>query len=637
MVAGAIGLQPGSDGAAPLIVAVAIILGFELFHRLYAGALLDRIQRVRNGELPVPKRLAWWSVPIVQLAGFAAILYAGWGPWILDRWTWISTSTTATGAALLLPWLVLHASWLLQRRRVAVVLRERDWPRLPYVAFHLRVLIIPALPVVIATLVQDLVRLSPRTAMLFDAHPSLSAAVSVFAIAAMFILSPWIVRLAFATATLPDGPLRRRFEDVARRGRFRYLDLRVCRTHGHVINAAFVGVLGRLRYVIFTDGIFRMLDEDELVGVFAHEMGHSQRRHTLLNLVMLLGFSALLNAVVLQLEGIGLSETLLLALSAGAVPLFFLFVFAPIARRFETEADVFAGEVLGDPSAIIGSLARLGTMFPDKRSNGGFIHPSIDSRIGFLERYFADPAAARRFRGRMRRLKLGIVVAAVAPLVLWGFALKTEADRGSFRLAVYDVLEADDEAAARVLLAEIDAAVDRGHVDRGFENRMWLWQTIATARQDVGDYDAAEPFVELMLAHREQFVRLEQPYNAAIIAAQQAAATGRFDELDAHLSEAELRIEPLVRALGRNDPQIEDEKGGIALLRAGLQIHAARTGLEPPRLPPSPASRALIDLWRARVEGRPAPASSLDATDLSEEREAWRVDFVRAVARSLGS
>ncbi len=63
----------------------------------------------------------------------------------------------------------------------------------------------------------------------------------------VLIVAPLFVRLAWPTRPLPDGPLRRRLERVARRAGFRFADVLIWDTENTVLNACVTGILPRFR------------------------------------------------------------------------------------------------------------------------------------------------------------------------------------------------------------------------------------------------------------------------------------------------------------------------------------------------------------------------------------------------------
>jgi Zn-dependent protease with chaperone function len=54
-----------------------------------------------------------------------------------------------------------------------------------------------------------------------------------------------------------------------------------------VSNAAVMGAVGRLRYVLLSDALLETMPDEQIVGVFAHELGHAIHRHIVYYLMLL--------------------------------------------------------------------------------------------------------------------------------------------------------------------------------------------------------------------------------------------------------------------------------------------------------------------------------------------------------------
>ncbi len=207
---------------------------------------------------------------------------------------------------------------------------------------------------------------------------------------------PVLLTNTWDTIPLPSGPQRSLLEAVARRADFHPRELRVWRT-GHLLaNAAIVGVGGRRRVVLFSDSLLAALSPRELAAVYAHEIGHAKLRHVTVFLAWALGafFAADLATGWLAPESEWLAALILVAtLGLWALG------FGWLSRRCELEADLFSLQLLGDPSAMVRALERVGGRLRDV---AGWRHFSTGARVAFLERAWIDPAFARRFRRRLR-------------------------------------------------------------------------------------------------------------------------------------------------------------------------------------------------------------------------------------------
>jgi diaminopimelate epimerase len=116
----------------------------------------------------------------------------------------------------------------------------------------------------------------------------------------VFAVAPLIARLVLDVDPLPPGELRDDLLGVCRAHRVGVRELLVWHTDGSSINAAVMGLLAPLRYVMLTDALLDSLPRPQLLAVMAHEVGHVRRRH-------LWWLAAALLALAMALEvGLGL-------------------------------------------------------------------------------------------------------------------------------------------------------------------------------------------------------------------------------------------------------------------------------------------------------------------------------------------
>lgn len=200
---------------------------------------------------------------------------------------------------------------------------------------------------------------------------------------------------------LQDKRLRERIEALAERcgfplGGIFVMDASRRTAHG---NAYFTGI-GRAKRIVLFDTLLKSLpDQEELLAVLAHELGHYKRRHVwkllLLNaLLSLLGLDLLflLSQSDAFFEGLGVSRRapdtalLLFLLILPLVGSFLAPLLHALTRRFEFEADRFAAQFL-PPEALARALVHLyrdnaATLTPDPLyAAWHYSHPPALERI----------------------------------------------------------------------------------------------------------------------------------------------------------------------------------------------------------------------------------------------------------------
>jgi len=164
-------------------------------------------------------------------------------------------------------------------------------------------------------------------------------------------------------------------------------------------NAYFSGFGSEKRVTLF-DTLINDLDEDEIVAVFAHEVGHYKRKHIIFNLVL----SILLTGFTLWLLSLFVASPVLSAALGVNQPTFhigliaFGILYTPISeitglfmnmvsRKFEYQADNYAKETFA-PEPLITSLKKL-----SKNSLSNLTpHPAYEFY------HYSHPSLAKRIR-----------------------------------------------------------------------------------------------------------------------------------------------------------------------------------------------------------------------------------------------
>jgi|UniRef100_UPI0040494883 STE24 endopeptidase len=190
----------------------------------------------------------------------------------------------------------------------------------------------------------------------------------------MLVLYPKLILPLFNKLTpLPEGELRDRLLALGERTGFQAQAIEVMdgsKRSGHS-NAFFTG-FGRFRRIVLFDTLMNQLSTEELEAVLAHEIGHYRRGHIpkmiAVSALMQLGGFALIawlarSAWFNPAFGFPLGELAPSLLMFGLLSGLITFWFSPIgnlfSRKHEYEADAFARNAMGGPTAMIGALRKL--------------------------------------------------------------------------------------------------------------------------------------------------------------------------------------------------------------------------------------------------------------------------------------
>lgn len=247
--------------------------------------------------------------------------------------------------------------------------------------------------------------------------------------------APVVLRHVWVTEPLPAGALRNRFERMCDRIGLRYREILLWHTHGTAINAAVMGFIAPMRYILVSDALLETMSEDEIEAVFGHEAGHVRHRH-----LQFFGVFALLSmyisgGVILLASSIGLVDAasdlgLLQLIALSSMLIVWLFGFGWLSRRFERQADLYAVRAIAPdiqtcvplcpvhaaspssspttdastPSLCVTSanlfgrtLLKIADLNGISRDAPSWRHGSIRSRCRLIERFLTDGSALRRF------------------------------------------------------------------------------------------------------------------------------------------------------------------------------------------------------------------------------------------------
>jgi STE24 endopeptidase len=302
-----------------------------------------------------------------------------------------------------------------------------------YFRVHLRLqLFFTIVPIMALVSLRDLISLGLRPLGL-DEEKSvvIQLGVSLVTAALVLLFAPVILKRVLHTESMPPGPLRDRLESICRRHRVRYRDVLLWRTDFNMGNAAVMGLIPQVRYILMSDLLLETMTDEQIEAVFAHEVGHVIHRHmlwfavffgtTLLGLVALSGpvgdyFDRWLGAVAVS-NAVDVTGGL-----AGAMGVFTLFLF--LSRRFERQADVFAARNLelatpatDSPVSEHGATLFASALEQVARINcipvtaWSWCHGSIAHRMEYLHELSEHPDRTAKFDRFMMRLYGCLVVA----------------------------------------------------------------------------------------------------------------------------------------------------------------------------------------------------------------------------------
>ncbi|XAL99650.1 M48 family metallopeptidase [Phycisphaeraceae bacterium D3-23] len=275
----------------------------------------------------------------------------------------------------------------------------------------------------------------------------------------VFLLAPLIIRYLWDTAPLPEGEIRDAMSALCRQHKVKVRELLLWRTYGVLINAAVMGMVGQLRFILLSDALLDQLSREEVEAVMAHEIAHVRKHHMFWMLLVLIaalglgeqlvqyGFITLDNALSRygpwQIAGVDVrsvlrdeqSQIVAIALVSFAAA---LLVFGWVSRRIERQADVFAarhmaeqaeqpqrdahGRIVFDAVAchtMIGALQRVAVLNHIPTQRKSWRHGSIRWRQDHLRSIIGQPIHDAGVDRVLWRIKAAALAAALLLGVLY--------------------------------------------------------------------------------------------------------------------------------------------------------------------------------------------------------------------------
>ena len=256
-------------------------------------------------------------------------------------------------------------------------------------------------------------------------------------LAALVVVGPSLIKSFWQCRPLAQGPIRERIEAMCRKSAMGYnniLDWRIF--EGKVLTAGVMGLVKRFRYILVTEGLVKILNDDEIDAVMAHEIGHIKKKHLVFYLIFFLGFIVLSYAVFDVLlyailysnlafplvrepkaESYTLTSVLFAVAMAATLLVYFRYVFGYFMRNCERQADLYAFELLGTSHGLVSSLEKIATYSGQAHDRPNWHHFSIRQRIDFLNKCEADRRWMTRHNRKLRRS----IVAFVAGLLCMAY------------------------------------------------------------------------------------------------------------------------------------------------------------------------------------------------------------------------
>ncbi len=224
-------------------------------------------------------------------------------------------------------------------------------------------------------------------------------------LAIQFIAPTWIMPLFNKFTPLAEGPLKEAILNYARSVKFPLENVFVIdgSRRSSKANAFFTG-FGKHRRIALFDTLIEQQSTSELVAILAHEIGHHCKKHILKNLLvaivhmgfmfyllnLFIGKPPLFAAFYLDQPSI-YAGLVLFGLLYSPVEFLLAIILQYISRKYEYEADAFAGQTTGNPESLVSALKKLAANNLSNLSPHPlyvllhYSHPPLEQRIKALK------------------------------------------------------------------------------------------------------------------------------------------------------------------------------------------------------------------------------------------------------------
>nr|WP_186439782.1 M48 family metallopeptidase [Cellulophaga sp. RHA_52] len=230
-------------------------------------------------------------------------------------------------------------------------------------------------------------------------------AISIISIFMNMFYSKLIVPLFNKQTPLENGSLKTKIEEYAQKVGFELQNIFIIdgSKRSTKANAYFSG-FGKQKRVTLYDTLVKDLDEEEIIAVLAHEVGHYKRKHILFNLtasILLTGLTLYILSIFINTPSISLAIGVTVP-SFHAALIGFGILYSPISettslimnylsRKFEYQADDYAKKTYAS-MPLITSLKKLSkTSLSNLTPHPAYVfmnysHPTLIDRINNLKK-----------------------------------------------------------------------------------------------------------------------------------------------------------------------------------------------------------------------------------------------------------
>lgn len=260
------------------------------------------------------------------------------------------------------------------------------WPRLLLAAFlgEVRSHLIVVIPLVSVHGIGDWMRVNPDHRLWLEQQ--IPVPIEVLMVLIILLLAPALLTWTLNAHTMPEGAMRDRWMNLARKSGVVLRQPYIWRTGWQPVATAMVaGLFSFHRRFFITDYFLQRLGDDEADSAFAHELGHARLHHVMYLLGITCSFYYMLISSLDTINMLAPAAFFIL------ITITFWIFFGRISRHLEHQADIFSDELTENPGGIGQTLTRLIEIHSMNPKRRGWRHPAPHHRIEVVKRYQQDP------------------------------------------------------------------------------------------------------------------------------------------------------------------------------------------------------------------------------------------------------
>ncbi|MFQ5561347.1 MAG: M48 family metalloprotease, partial [Nitrospinota bacterium] len=209
-----------------------------------------------------------------------------------------------------------------------------------------------------------------------------------------------------------------------------------------IVTAGVIGIINRFRYILLTPSLIRLLSQNEMRSVIAHELGHARYHHLFYNLILFLCFALftfsypdffmlllLHSGFMVRFPDLfsttqsGLFNLFFWGGMILSLLLFFRYIFGYYSRNFERQADNFSLTLTGNSVPLTNALTKVALINGMDIHAPNWHHFGIRQRIESLKACEKNPELSLLHDRKITRLKLLCNAIFLLLLILASFSL----------------------------------------------------------------------------------------------------------------------------------------------------------------------------------------------------------------------